>query len=51
MITAKLIEHFHLLGDAPETVQQLRKVIVALAITGRLSNEGHQAADASSLRT
>lgn len=50
MISAELIAHFHLLGDAPETVQQLRKVIVALAIRGKLSNEGKLAIDASSLR-
>lgn len=50
MISAELIEHFHLLGDAPETMQQLRKIIVALAIRGKLANEGKLAIDASSLR-
>lgn len=50
MITAQLIEHFHLLGDAPETVQQLRKIIVALAVTGKLTHDRQLAIDALLLR-
>lgn len=36
----QLLKLFNLLGDAPETIQQLRKLVIALAISGKLSTQG-----------
>lgn len=49
MIPSKLLEELHLLGDAPETVQLLRKLIVVLAVGGKLLPAGQQTLDARSL--
>ena len=35
----QLLRAFNLLGDAPETIQQFRKLVVALAIAGRLESK------------
>jgi len=45
MITANLIDGFKLLGDAPKTVLQLRKLIVALAAAGKLTPKTQGKAD------
>ena len=36
MNAARLLDGFNLLGDEPETVQQVRKLVVGLAVSGRL---------------
>jgi len=42
MIPSNLLEKFHLLGDSPEVIQQLRKLIIVLAIGGKLAPENNQ---------
>lgn len=45
MNAAKLIDRFHLLGDAPSVVEQLRKLIVVLAVGGKFASADFQGAD------
>src|SRR5208337_2086804 len=45
MNTERLLDGFNLLGDGPETVQQLRKLIVALAVAGKLTSTSETTTD------
>ncbi|MGJ0509186.1 MAG: restriction endonuclease subunit S [Methylocystis sp.] len=49
MNAERLLEGFNLLGDEPETVQQLRKLIVALAVAGKLTSTSETTSDAIAL--
>ncbi|MBP6735692.1 MAG: hypothetical protein KA142_13595 [Chromatiaceae bacterium] len=49
MIPGRLFERFDLLGDAPETIEQLRRLVVVLAITGRLESDLQQPPNTASL--
>jgi type I restriction enzyme S subunit len=45
----RLLDGFNLLGDEQETVQQLRKLIVALAVAGKLISTNETTDEATSL--
>jgi len=45
----RLLDGFNLLGDEPETVQQFRKLVVGLAVAGKLTATGEATTDASTL--
>jgi type I restriction enzyme, S subunit len=49
MNAEQLLEHFHLLGDAPDTVLRLRKLVVVLAIAGKLTLAEQENASASTI--
>jgi type I restriction enzyme, S subunit len=49
MNTERLLDGFNLLGDEPETVQQLRKLIVGLAVAGKLTSRSETITDAITL--
>jgi type I restriction enzyme S subunit len=49
MNAERLIKGFDLLGDGPETIQQFRKLVVGLAIAGKLNSPDHEHLDPQSL--
>jgi len=49
MNVTRLLEHFHLPGDSPETIQQLRKLFVVLAVGGCLPSAENQTLVASEM--
>ena len=49
MSADRLLDGFNLLGDEPETVQQFRKLVVGLAVSGKLTAKCEASSDASTL--
>jgi type I restriction enzyme, S subunit len=45
----RLFDGFNLLGDEPETIQQFRKLVVGLAVSGKLTAQCEATSDASNL--
>lgn len=49
MNAERLLDGFNLLGDGPETVQQLRKLVIGLAISGKLIVAGEETIEPTDL--
>jgi type I restriction enzyme, S subunit len=49
MTASKLLDRFELITDAPETIPRLRRLIVDLAVRGRLIQKGNNDEPASEL--